>query len=348
MPGPYRMDSDGPKILLREENPYGTRVATVESDGRTVYLYLAPTDENLDELRAVWVRNLAPAPDQPDRESMRLGQAPLLHAGACKHPDGLSEPERTELDLVWFQEGTGVTLYRDGQIEAILPPWSGENDLQGYAREALAADAGTVPLPGPSSALYERLKENLSFWDQRAKPEHWPAFRDRLLAHYEQSYGPHLQYYALQDRTYPPLAVVEFAGSEGGRTYVTLGMSNQHMPGVERRQKEPEKHLRVEIVGHTGQAQDWYPGLLARVALYPWLSGRALADGDSFDSGLPYEEASFIFSDNFDSGPSRPQPLLVDDRYQVRFLRAYSAPQEFLLIARTRGADFALRKLQMG
>ena len=334
-----------PRILLEEENPYGSYVAQLENDGRTIYLYLSPTGSPEEQPRAVWIRNLVAAPAETDREAMQVGMAPLYKKSACKHPDGLPPLTDDALDLVWFQEGNGVTLYHDGQIEAIIPPWSGKDGFFGYAREALSADIGTLPLPPQESEFYKRLEENLSFWNLRTQKGHWDNYRDRMLAHYEAALGPHLQYYAVTDRTYPPLAVVEFETSRG-RVYTTLGMSNQNMPGVELAMENPRSHVRVEIITERRQAESFVPGLMGRMAVYPWLSGSWLGHGHLFESGLNEPFSDFVLTDNFAGSSLDLMDSFQVDSYNLRFILALPISQDWVQAARLRGGEHILRKIR--
>lgn len=333
------------RILLEELNPHGTRVATLEDDGRSVYLYLSPADDYPGETRAVWVRNLVPAPDEMDLKSMKAGRAPLISKMACAHPDGAEEFSVDDLDLVWFPEGSGVSLYVEGLIEAIIPPWSGYDGLQGYARACMDGQLGTLPMPAPESAFFDRLQENLDYWTTRADPEHWSRFRDRLLAHYESAYGPHKQYYALLDRKFPMLAVAEFEVA-GRAVFATLGMSDQNQPGVERRAKDASGLLRVEIVSFTDDRRDWFPGVVGRMAAYPWISDAFFASGHTYESGADGPRADFILTGDFSLiNLPEPAPLTVDGRYPVTWLAAAPAPGDYLNVARVRGAEQALRKI---
>ncbi|MCB1174700.1 MAG: hypothetical protein KDK39_14115, partial [Leptospiraceae bacterium] len=297
--------SNAPTILLEQANPYETRVAQLESDGRTLYLYLSPVDDLPGETNAVWVRNLIEAPADSDRESMQAGQAPLQKKAACKHPAGLPLPAKNELDLVWFAEGTGVALYYQGALEAVVPPWSGLDRIQGYAREALELDVATLPLPQAGSPFLDRLQSNLDFWTQRSQADFWPRFRDQLLAWYEERLGrQHRQYFALE-RKYPPMAVVEFdlpdewrsPNADFDRLYLTLGMSYQPMPGLERSKENAASKAWTEIItkGHSDLRQ--LPGYIGRMALYPWLSGSFFFYVHVYESGQDGPKSDYIFSE---------------------------------------------------
>ena len=362
------MSEDESIILKEEENPFENYAAVVESDHRTVYLYLLPTkNENLPA-HAVWLRNLVEAPEEPDRESIQSGRPPLMHVQGCNHPEGADAYDPEGLDFVWFPEGNGVSLYHNGELEAILPTWSGKEDVSGYSREALGYQSNTLPLPPENSAIYDRLEDNLNFWDRRTASGDWDSFRNDLLNHYESILGKHQQYYALTDVNFPTLAIVEFR-LEHGILYATLGMSRQPMPGIEMIKQEPEHFIRREILlfspdvdapgmddayasleGALDPLRSNYPGLLGRLARYPWIVSSALDHGHLFESGMEANYCDFIFSES-------PTPTGLSQNIMAGLMQHYSvegfslsplfalpATQEDLLVARQKGADFWIEK----
>ncbi len=356
------------EILKEEENPFENYAAVVESDDRTIYLYLLPTQNENLPAHAVWLRNLVAAPDEPDQESIQEGRPPLMHVQGCNHPEGAIRYESEDLDFVWFPEGNGVSLYHRGELEAILPTWSGREHVSGYSREALGYQSNTLPLPKKDSAIYQRLQDNLEFWDRRTKADDWESFRNGLLQHYESILGPHRQYYALTDVKFPVLGIVEFSLPEG-ILYATLGMSRQPMPGIELIKQEPEHFVRREIflfspnIDAAGVSDDYaslggaldelrsrYPGLLGRLARYPWIVSAALDHGHLFESGMEANYCDFIFSES-------PLPTGLPEEIMSGLMQHYSvegfslsplfalpATQEDLLVARQKGADFWLEK----
>lgn len=335
-------------VLFEQTNPYATRAAQLESDGRSLYLYLGPIDDLPGKTHAVWVQNIIAAPDSTDSASMKNGQAPLIKKTACRHPDGKSLPDKGSIDLVWFAEGSGVSLYLDGQVEAIIPPFSGLNSIQGYAKDCLEYDCGTMPFP-ESKAFFERVEENLRFWTIRSEKKTWPAYRDKLLHHYESSYGKHTNYYALS-RPYPPMAIVEFNHPENhaidSRIYCTLGMSYQPMPGIENQNADYFTTSHTEIITQGSLDFKDLPGVLGRIAVYPWLAGKGFQDGHHYDSGMEIENNAWLFTKNFDY-TNIPGPLkfkTIDD-YPVNFLNAVNVTQEDLLVAGSRGVQTVLNNL---
>lgn len=346
-------------ILIEEENPYGNAAAFVEDDGRTIYLYRVPAEGSAIEPSAVWVRNLLPAPAEADDAPVR-GMAPLMKAANCNHTEGSPPLLPEELDLIWFPDGTGVTLYVNGEVEAVLPPWAGHDYVQGYAREARGYEASTIPLPPGDSGLYTRLEENREFWNRRTRKGDWEGYRDRMLAYYESFLGKHSQYYAV-DQKIPPLAIVQFddvtldlrapaAVPEGSRVFVTLGMGRQPQPGIEMYHENPDEVLHTEIFTFFPGAPEYIPSILGRIAAYPWKTGRFFDHGHIYESGRTEAICDFLITAQAgDAGwPTIPPAPLHDERYPIRPLFAVPATQEDVLVARARGVDFRLKRMFAG
>lgn len=332
-------------VIYEEENPYGTLVATVESDGRATYLYLMSTKDESFTPRAVWVRNHIEGPKDSDKESMQKGLAPVFKQECCAHPLGLPEIDLEQLDLVWFEEGNGITLYIEGEVAAIIPPWSGREGVFGYAKEALAFDVGTLPLPKKESLFFDRLKEHLQFWTQRTEASYWPNQRDKILAAYDSVFGKRTNYYAMTSRAFPPIGIAEYERDEG-IVYATVGMSLQSMPNVELYHQDVPYHSKIEIVSVRDEKSEAFASLLARIAVFPWLSTNYLDHGHLYESGLDADASNFIFLSDWEILPEGLSELLKSLPTENKVLFAFPIRQEDLLVARARGADFLLRKLK--
>lgn len=344
-------------ILIEEENPYGNAGAFVEDDGRTVYLYRVPAEGSVIQPSAVWVRNLLPAPTEADDAPVR-GMAPLMKADSCNHAGGSPALQSDELDLIWFPDGTGVTLYVNGEVEAVLPPWAGHDFVQGYAREARGYEASTIPLPPGDSGFHTRLEENREFWNRRTRKGDWEEYRDRMLAYYESFLGRHSQYFAV-DQKIPLLGIVQFndvqldlkrptsTGDQSRTVLVTLGMGRQPQPGIEMYHENPDEILHSEILTFFPGAPDFAVSLLGRIAAYPWKTGRFFDHGHIYESGRTESVCDFLITAHAaDAGwPVIPTAPLHDDRYPIRMLYAVPATQEDVLVARARGVDFRLQRM---
>jgi len=345
------------KILIEEENPYGNAGAFVEDDGRTIYLYRVPGDSSAMEASAVWVRNLIAAPTDADDAPAR-GSAPLMNAKNCAHPEGAPPLQAADLDLIWFPDGLGVSLYVNGEVEAVLPPWAGDDFVHGYAREAIGYESSTIPLPPEDSQFQERLNDNRDFWNRRTSKGDWESYRDRMLSYYESFLGQHSKYFQVTQK-FPPLAVVQFdniplsiaapnsTGNEKPTVFVTLGMGRQPQPGIEMYHEHPEHILHSEVFCYFPNPPDYVPSILGGLAAYPWKTGNFFDHEHIYESGRRDRVCDFfITAKPLDAGwPGIPDAPLHDDRYVIRPLFAVPATQDDILVARAKTVEYSLQRM---
>ncbi len=335
------------EILKSEENPYRTQSASLETDGRTIYLYLNPV-EGVDVVpKAVWVMNLVAAPEA-DQDAMLRGQAPVRSKAACAHPEGLRAPQETQIDFVWFQEGTGVSLYIDGEVWAVIPPFAGQDGFFGFCKEALQPEHGTFPLP---QGMKERAQENLEFWNRRTRKGFWSDFRDQLLSKYEAAFGSHNNYYVLDNGKFPAMGMAQFAIEDGLQLFATIGMSAQNMPGVEAHVKNPEPLFRIELMTVRDAAHPWFIDSMSRIALLAWRTGGWIGPGHSIRFGRSEPFSDFlVIEDHLIQDPSLAQRFerlpktILDERYPRTFLFLWPCAEDDLRISQARGRDFLAKK----
>ena len=147
----------GEKRVLREEKgPNGNVTAIVEDDGRAIYLYLEGDEASGFGTRAVWVRNRQKAPWLMEVERMQAGQAPMLQARYVVDPEGGAPLHPDKIELLWFEDGEGVALLEEGDILAVIPPWSGVNGFVRPPEPGFATDPirdGDQPFVDGSSSI---------------------------------------------------------------------------------------------------------------------------------------------------------------------------------------------------
>lgn len=232
-------------VLLEEVGPNGNVQAVVECDDRVCYFYLFGAENTSIRTKAVWVRNLVPAPVQLDVPGMKDGQAPLNPARYCRHPEGMSRPEPEALRVVWLPEGNGVALYEKDELIAIIPPWSGVGGFDGYADQAI----GEGPLVWemtPDNVLRARFAEAEAYWKRWDDPKLWTDVQSTLLSTIESGLGSHSNYYAIDGGHWPPKALLRIP-HEDAVVLITIGVSLRPQPNVEMSTEEPAALRRVEI-----------------------------------------------------------------------------------------------------
>jgi hypothetical protein len=147
------MPSSRPRPILQELSPWGDLWAVLEQDERCAWLYLRRARPRRDGggpggiVRAVWVRNLAPAAAGLAEIEARSPRAPMLPAAACAYASGAPPLDPAALRLVWTPSGLGVTLRDSGCVLAQLPDSSADSSQPGYARDCLRGTPLAAPLP---------------------------------------------------------------------------------------------------------------------------------------------------------------------------------------------------------
>jgi len=234
-----------PEILLQEINFNGNLQAIVEADGESCFMYLGGPEDSDFDFRAVWVRNLVDAPETLDVESMKEGVTPVMPKAHCRFPTAQAAPDPEELRLVWLPEGNGVALYEGEEILAIIPPWSGIDGCDGYARDCL----GESPLAwelSPENELHERFREADEYWQAWDTTPIWEQTQQSQIDAAEACFGEHSNYYAIDGEEWPPKAMLRFRTTQW-QVLITVGVSLRPQPNVELQFDDPSQERRIEL-----------------------------------------------------------------------------------------------------
>lgn len=257
-----------PQVLLHAASPYGNLHAAVQADERTVYLYLYDDPELAQQrfgTRACWVCNLIEGPLVMDLEPGEYDAPPVLPRTVTKHREGQSIPDN--LEIVWFEEGNGIALIQrtapdDFEILTVIPPWSGENGLMGYAAQCAVENQLCGPLP-ETEALRMRIEDSAAFWasfrtDQndaqstpfaQAQAAQLPAYQAFAKA-YNTSFDQS-GYCSINHNAFPPRGLVEFTvGDQDAPDELlafTVGVSIVPQPNVELAVEYPRSLRRIEL-----------------------------------------------------------------------------------------------------
>lgn len=262
-------------------NPYGSRQAWLDDDGTTVYLHQGPPGESLTSEQSLWVRNDGPAPETIDLAGLPPRALSPQPRRLTRHPQGKPLLPGQVLELLWFEEGDGVALVVDGEIEAILPSWS-SGEMRGYAIEARARGPLAWPLILPND-LSVRVARARAHWDALNHGTLFPRIEAAAFAHLEPCLGARQGHWAIFGQPGPPRSIASFKATSVINTwiYTTIGMASQPMPRVEAEVTDFAARRRVELVLATRGEGVWVPGLLGRLAYYPWRACTWIAGGDT-------------------------------------------------------------------
>jgi hypothetical protein len=231
--------SEGPIVLAEQPNSRHTLYAVVEQDERTAYFYLYPAElqSRKYKMRACWLRNLKPGPAERDSEAMVEGMAPMLQAGLCNHPAGKEPLEEERLSIVWFPEEDGAAVLYDGNVLGVIPGWSLYlEEPVSYAADCIEADGNGLvfPLGDPDrNEQHKRVAEAIDFrklWENTIEPA-WPPIQQSFINAYEQHFGKMLQYFAIDNNQWPPMALGKFE-KDNVVYFLTMGVSIRPMPWV--------------------------------------------------------------------------------------------------------------------
>lgn len=259
------------EVLLEEISPNGNLVARVEQDSRCAYFYLEGEPEGPFGLRSCWVRNLGAAPAQVDREAMKSGDAPMLPAGACAHPQGAPPLVADGLRVVWFEEGDAAALQDGDAVLAVIPCWSGVAGFEGYARDCTAKTPFCWPLP-PDSPLLPRLARAAEFWSGWRSGEPWPAIEASGLAAIGAGLGEPSARWSVDGGEWPPQAVFRVP-RDGHAVLITLGVSIRPQPRAELAKQAPPRRIELAVAvedAYLDRAPKTFLAWLRKLGSLPW------------------------------------------------------------------------------
>lgn len=284
--------------LLERTNPFGNLVATVDDDGRCVYLYVHHAQFRGWGFRPLWLAN------RPYAGPAVQGQAPRLDADRTDHPEGHPGFSAESFEVVWTPSGDGVFLLHEGVLLAHLPGVDETLGSPGFSRHVLKKDRYAWPLATAPRDLEVQLAEARAFWSEVQGAEAWQGARDRMLEAGRQAYGTHEAYWAIDESKWPPLGVARYARG-GHHVFTTVGMSLPRMPaptdgGVDR--CEVAFAVRGEGLEANG---GWCVQTAGWLGRYPWSWYTPLEDGALVMA--PTAHASWF-------APDRSAVLLVEDR----------------------------------
>jgi hypothetical protein len=329
-----------PIILAESVNPSGTFRAIVEQTDKNIYFYIQPHGDLAEQfpMRSSWVRNLVAAPAEFDYESMQAGEAPLLPAANCAHPEGSDPLEEERLTLVWFAAEDGASLLYDEEVIAIIPGWSlyMENPVS-YAKECIAETNTLFPLESGNILIEETYKslEYIDQWTEDSSP--WPTTQEYILSSYEKVFGPHHQYFAIDGGTWPPMALVSFK-YEDLYVFLSVGISQRPMPWVDFLYSESAtayRRMELGIAVHQSAGEGFAMELaqgIAGLAGMPWRKISWLGEGHTISSNAvkaPYE--SLILSSALYNGPALPALEMGADKVNIYWAQPITlAEREFV------------------
>lgn len=232
-----------PEVVIFERSPFGNMDAIVQQDGRTLYFYLS--NGQPDGTQACWLGNLVKGPLTINTEEMKQGLPPLLPRIHCAHPNGRELPSESDLELVWFEEGNGAAVLESGDVLGIIPPWSGVEGFEGYARDCISETEVAWPIPETNS-MHRRIENARSFWQSFESGNPFAELQTPLLEAQTKRFGAEINYWSIDGNQFPPRGLAQW-DQDGNTTLSTVGMSLCPQPKLEMYVENPSLHRRIEI-----------------------------------------------------------------------------------------------------
>ncbi|MDN4626510.1 suppressor of fused domain protein [Erwinia sp. DT-104] len=289
-------------------NQQQTLIATVEQDERTAYFYIRPAEPFRGQfaVRGCWLRNLLPAPAQEDSEAMAQGIPPLLSAEYCRTLEAEPILHPAGLQVIWTPGDDGAALWYQGQLLAVIPGWSLYQDKQvSFSAGCIKENRLTAPLGSASTnSWYARAEKDRLFWRDWQDAQPWEGIQREMLRCYEAQYGESLKYYAIDQGSWPPMAISQHY-HQGNWYFLTLGMSIRPMPWIDflYKDKDAADHRRIELAmaidGEVMSEENavQMASALASFAHFPWARLSWLGEGHTLSSAVaPIGFEGFLLS----------------------------------------------------
>ena len=262
---------DAIHTLLFETSPYGNVDAIVEHDGRAVYFYLNGRDGI--GTRACWVRNLVVGPLAFNQSDMESGISPVLPRIFCRKAEPGVVPRDQDLTILWLAEGNGAALFEGDELLAVIPPWSGQDQFHGYARDCASTNIVCWPLPSEPQLL-QRIAASREFWNRWGENRLFAEIQSQQIELYEQRFGKMRLYFAIDGGKFPQRGMGEFA-AEHFVYLATIGMSLCPQPNVELFVDNPTATRRIELglrlpINSSATVVEQAAGLISGLAGSPW------------------------------------------------------------------------------
>jgi len=321
-----------PVVLLEETNTRGTLQAVIEQDDRTAYFYLFPGQKfaHQFEPRACWLRNLKTAPATRDFEAMSQGQAPMIEASFCEHPDGLPPLEAERLSIVWLESGDGAAALYDDKIIGFIPGWTLYSDQPiAYASSCTGSTELSMMFPMNENAtpiIYGQVARATEFWNswEGESNTQWGALQEKYLSTYEEIFGTIQKYYAIDGDQWPPMAIGEFE-KDGIKYFLSMGIGIRAMPWVDYLYNDNASGFRrmelaiaIDMKDFDAEAQMRFAEIISGMADSPWRDITWYGEGHTNSAKeLPGEYESLILSAALYNGSNIALPDMYGDKLNL-------------------------------
>ncbi|WP_282135657.1 suppressor of fused domain protein [Seonamhaeicola maritimus] len=268
------------EVLLKEQSPSCPITAIVEQDNRVAYFYLWGPENSNFGVKSCWIRNLKEAPIELEKKLMDKGIPPMLPKEFCKYPEGEEKLDENDLKIIWTEEGDSAALLVKDEIASIITIWSGQNGFFGYAKNCLGKGNFAWELT-ESNAFVKRIKKSREYWSSwKNDLNPFQTQQPIILKAYDESFGNHDKYYAIDGNKWPPKGLYLRIG-ESKTIFATVGLSLVTMPMVEMYSENRFDSNRIEL----GIILDSVFSQKDIQQIAEWISGQ---------SAIPWDNITFL------------------------------------------------------
>lgn len=281
------IDTSSYKIIYQETNPYGALTAFLEDDTRTVYLYLQSEQNPEWKIRALWIRNRIPTPDQRNEADFNNGLAPILLSSEVTENIDISEIKPEDVHFIWTEEGDGIAVFIKEELHAFMPSWYGIKGVSGYSKFARVETITAYPLGDSNHGIIaDTVNRARNFWELRSDKESWKKIQTSRLSFLEERLGAHKKYWSADGGKFPYVGIAKFESNDYPNVvfYSTVGLSGQNMPTVELFHKDYLNFTRIELIIAVrllpgDKSESWVPHFLGELVKFPWTMNKWLGAG---------------------------------------------------------------------
>ncbi|MCM8530411.1 MAG: suppressor of fused domain protein [Lentisphaeraceae bacterium] len=320
-------------VIAELENWLGNKVAILEGNNNSIYLYIYSKDQNVI---ALWVANSKRIDNPKDiKTEMEEGLPPYMPNEQCNDKGYiLAHENENDWELQWGLDQNSIAVWYKGKIISIMPEWSG---LQGFYGYSIGTDYETPlawPLSKDNAQIHKFIneKEFLSNWTEDV----WIQHQEALLELYSNNFNGQERYFAIDGGNWPPKGMRYI--SQGSSHYLfTVGISILPMPLYGMNYEEDIEDFRRIELGIIFEGGDDFTALgqyLSAQSTYPWYWGTHFDNGHTIPckelSDLGSQMSFMVIVDNASFLPKISTPNFNNDKTRLLYMvPIYESEQKF-------------------
>lgn len=265
-------------VITELENWLGNKVAILEENNNSIYLYSYSKDKNV---LALWVANSNRVESPKDIEiEMEEGLPPYMPNEQCNDNGYILDYENEDnWELQWGLDQNSIAVWYKGDIISIMPEWSGFKGVFGYSTGTDYETALAWPLNQENEQKHRFVKEKefLNNWTEDV----WLNHQKSLLERYDSSFEGQTRYFAIDGGNWPPKGM-KYISKGNLHSLFTVGVSILSMPSFGMNYEEDVEDFRrieLSIIFEGGNDFTALGKYLSAQSSYPWHWGTHFDNG---------------------------------------------------------------------